>query len=90
MIGCKLGGVLEIDDIETYKSFLRPKIRFNSSTPLEPGFPFYREDGALTLTWTGFKYERLSSICFHYGLIDHTIGTCYPNLEGEMSNMDSP
>lgn len=78
MIGYKLGDVLEMDDIETHKSYLCLKIRFSSSAPLEPRFPFYPEDGEST--WIGFKYERLSSFCFHCGLIDHTIGACYPIL----------
>lgn len=77
LIGCKLGEVLELDPVEEHASFIRIKIRFHVSTPLEPGFYFPRDNG--DDLWIGFKYERLSSFCIHCGLMDHTIGTCYQN-----------
>lgn len=55
LIGCKLGEVLVLDDIEEHKSFIRLKIWFPSSVPLEPEFYFTRDDGAAL--WIGFKYE---------------------------------
>lgn len=69
---------MEVDDIEQHMSFICLRIRFPTSTPLEPGFYFTREDGAAI--WVGFKYERLSSFFVHCGLLDHTIGTYYQNL----------
>lgn len=75
LIGNKLGEILEMDNIGEHISFLRLKIRFLATQPLQPGFPYYHEDGASV--WIGFKYERLFSFCFHCGLIDHTIGSCF-------------
>lgn len=77
LIRSKLGVILEMDDIDKHHSFLRLKIKFHVSTPLEPGFYFSHDDGESV--WIGFKYQRLSSFCFHCGLIDHTIGACYQN-----------
>lgn len=77
LIDSKLGEVLDMDDIDTHKSFIRLKLRFSATSPLEPGFQFYREDGEST--WIGFKYERLSAFCVPCRLIDHTIGSCYHN-----------
>lgn len=77
LIGSKLGEILEMDDIEAHSSFLRIKIRFLATTPLQPGFPYYRADG--DSVWIGFKYEWLSSFCVHYGFIDHIIEACFQN-----------
>lgn len=77
LTGRMLGTILELDDIDDHQSFIRLKIRFPTSKPLEPGFSYSREDGVSI--WIGFKYKRLSSFCFHFGLLDHTIGTCYQN-----------
>lgn len=76
-IGCKLGEVLEVNDIEEHKSFIRLRIRFSASQLLEPGFNFSRDNG--DSLWIGFKYECLSSFCVHCGLLDHTIRACYQN-----------
>lgn len=67
-----------IDDIEDHKSFIRLKIRFSASIPLEPGFYYSREDR--NAIWISFKYEGLSSFCVRCGLIDHTIGARYQHL----------
>lgn len=75
--GCMLGEILEMDRIEDHVSFIRLKIRFLATTPLQPGFHYYLDDGESI--WIGFKYEQLSSFCIHCGLIDHTIGACFQN-----------
>lgn len=71
------GVILELDDVDTDQSIVRLKIRFPTSKPLDPRFIYFWEDRRSV--WIGFKYERLSSFCFHCGLIDHTIGACYQN-----------
>lgn len=77
LIGSMLGMILELDNVDEHQSFIRLKINFPSSKPLEPSFNYFQEDGGSV--WIGFKYERLSSFCSHCGLMDHTIGACYQN-----------
>lgn len=77
LIGSMLGTILKLDDVDEYQSFIHLKIKFPTSKPLEPGFSYYREGGGSV--WTGFKYERLSSFCFHCSRMDHTIRSCYQN-----------
>lgn len=75
IIGCMLGEILEMDRIADHVSFIQLKIRFLATTPLQPGFHYYGDDGESI--WIGLKYEQLSSFCIHCGLIDHTIGACF-------------
>lgn len=77
LIGNMLGTILELDDVDALHSFIRLKIRFPSSKPLELRFSYHCEDGGSV--WVGFQYERLSSFCFHCDVLDHTIGACYQN-----------
>lgn len=77
-IGRMLGTILELDDVDAHQLFIRLKIRFHTSKPLEPCFYYSCENGVSI--WIGLKYERLSFFfCFHCGILDHIIGTCYQN-----------
>lgn len=66
-----------MDNIDGHTIFFRIKIHFHATMPLQPRFPYYRDDG--DLVWIGFKYESLFSFYVHCGIINHTIRACFQN-----------
>jgi hypothetical protein len=72
-IGKGLGHLVKVDDASgvdtTFRSYLRLLVDIDVCKPLNPGFPFTRNDG--TATWVCLKYERLDVYCIDYGMLGH-------------------
>lgn len=73
-LGQRLGSVLEVEDPrETgFRGFLRVKVDFNASRPLQPGFTVPCVEKGKRLI--RLKYEGLKDYCFKCGRLGHTRG----------------
>lgn len=52
LIGNKIGKGIEADNVELHRPYLRLKVRFDTSNPLEPGFYYHRNDD--DLVWVAY------------------------------------
>ena len=55
-------------------TFMRIRVRVNTSKPLCRGRKLHREDGEIG--WTRFKYERLPILCYWCGRLSHSDKDC--------------
>lgn len=83
LIGQQIGSVVETGKIEKdgiIRGFLRVRVDLNISDPLVKGTWVQSKGGSRI--WAEFKYERLPSLCFKCGRIDHVEKACkYENDE---------
>ena len=76
-IGLELGRVVEVDckGVNSDQArFLRIQVKIPLDKPLCCGSQIKSPEG--DIVWGAFKYERLVSFCFHYGLIRHEVKSC--------------
>ena len=55
---------------------IRMKVKVDLSKPLPRGFYVGEDTDWIEKDWASFKYERLPSICWFYGMFDHTTPKC--------------
>ncbi|XP_075645554.1 uncharacterized protein At4g02000-like [Castanea sativa] len=76
-IGQRIGRVIEVD-CEAIASgearFLRVRVDVPIDKPIRGGALVHSPEG--DKVWVAFKYERLSGLCFHCGLLGHEAKAC--------------
>ncbi|XP_042968967.1 uncharacterized protein At4g02000-like [Carya illinoinensis] len=77
LVGGALGEVLEVDldkaEME-WGEYMRVKVLINIFKPLLRRKRMIVEDGVSC--WVHFSYERLPDLCFHCGILGHTLKEC--------------
>ncbi|KAL0007688.1 hypothetical protein SO802_009190 [Lithocarpus litseifolius] len=76
-IGQGIGRVIEVDckAIASGEArFLRVRVDVPLDKPIRGGAPVLSPEG--DKVWVAFKYERLSGLCFHCGLLGHEAKAC--------------
>ncbi|XP_030962834.1 uncharacterized protein LOC115984080 isoform X2 [Quercus lobata] len=76
-IGQRIGRVIEVDckAIASGEArFLRVRVDVPLDKPIRGGAPVLSPEG--DKVWVAFKYERLSGLCFHCGLLSHEAKAC--------------
>ncbi|ONH90254.1 hypothetical protein PRUPE_8G042600, partial [Prunus persica] len=73
-IGGKIGKLLEYENPNMTRGFVRIRVQINTTKPLPPGFWLTRRDGSES--WVEVQYERLSDFCYNCGWIGHCNTEC--------------
>ncbi|XP_065632704.1 uncharacterized protein LOC111999389 [Quercus suber] len=76
-IGQRIGRVIEVDCkaiVSGEARFLRVRVDVPLDKPIRGGAPVLSPEG--DKVWVAFKYERLSGLCFHCGLLGHEAKAC--------------
>ncbi|KAF4391974.1 hypothetical protein F8388_004303 [Cannabis sativa] len=76
-IASHLGEFLEFHNKRT---FMRIRVLWESSKPLEKGMNFESENGKISMS-ISFRYERISKFCYYCGCLDHIDRNCLDLME---------
>ncbi|KAM6549333.1 hypothetical protein CsatB_021009 [Cannabis sativa] len=76
-IASHLGEFLEFHNKRT---FMRIRVLWESSKPLEKGMNFESEIGKISMS-ISFRYERISKFCYYCGCLDHIDRNCLDLME---------
>ncbi|KAF4373639.1 hypothetical protein F8388_025333 [Cannabis sativa] len=76
-IASHLGQFLEFHNKRT---FMRIRVLWESSKPLEKGMNFESENGKISMS-ISFRYERISKFCYYCGCLDHIDRNCLDLME---------
>ncbi|KAI5334289.1 hypothetical protein L3X38_024422 [Prunus dulcis] len=73
-IGRKIGDLVEYENPNQARGFLRLRVEIDTAQPLPAGFWLPRSDGSET--WAELQYERLSDFCYNCGRLGHCNTEC--------------